>query len=201
MPGLKPPIPFRRRGRALPGQSSDEDLDATIIVNVKEGDPAASVINKELIIIGDEAAGRYVRIEATGVTLFMEENALIQLLLADGEDTIGKFYAQIDSNTSQVYVYSKGKDASNPEALVFLQAITHDGTAHSGAAGVTIQASTYYDRITFDAGNIYALGQFVLKSYTTTQRNALSPVNGTLIYNTTTSKVQAYAGGAWVDLH
>lgn len=39
-------------------------------------------------------------------------------------------------------------------------------------------------------------------SYTTTQRNALFPTyNGDIIYNTTTSKIQAYAGGVWVDLH
>jgi hypothetical protein len=39
-------------------------------------------------------------------------------------------------------------------------------------------------------------------NYTTTQRNAL-PIsyNGDIIYNTTTSKIQAYAGGIWVDLH
>jgi len=39
-------------------------------------------------------------------------------------------------------------------------------------------------------------------SYTTAQRNALFPTyNGDIIYNTDTSKMQAYAGGAWVDLH
>ena len=38
-------------------------------------------------------------------------------------------------------------------------------------------------------------------SYTTTERNALSAVNGMQIYNSTTSKMQAYAGGSWVDLH
>lgn len=39
-------------------------------------------------------------------------------------------------------------------------------------------------------------------SYTTTQRNAL-PIsyNGDIIYNTTDSKIQAYAGSVWVDLH
>lgn len=201
MPGLRPPVPFRRRGRGLPGQTPDEDLDATIIVNVKEGDPSATIINKSLILIGDPSAGRYVRIDATGIQLHMEENALIQLLLADGEDIIGKLYSKIDTNISHLYLYSQGKDGDNPEAAVFLQAVTHDGTVHNGAAAVTIQANTYYDRISLDAGNIFAFGQFVLKSYTTTERNALSPVNGTLIYNTTTSKVQAYAGSAWVDLH
>ena len=39
-------------------------------------------------------------------------------------------------------------------------------------------------------------------SYTTTERNALvNVVNGMQVYNTTDSKMQAYAGGAWVDLH
>lgn len=39
-------------------------------------------------------------------------------------------------------------------------------------------------------------------SYTTAQRDALFPTyNGDIIYNTDTSKIQAYAGGLWVNLH
>ena len=44
-------------------------------------------------------------------------------------------------------------------------------------------------------------GPAQLKSYTTTQRDALTAVAGQMIYNTTTSKIQAYAGSSWVDLH
>jgi len=41
-----------------------------------------------------------------------------------------------------------------------------------------------------------------LPTLTTVERNALSTVaNGTLIYNSTDTKIQAYAGGGWVDLH
>lgn len=36
---------------------------------------------------------------------------------------------------------------------------------------------------------------------TTTERNALTGVNGMQIYNTTTDKLQVYAAGSWVDLH
>ena len=37
---------------------------------------------------------------------------------------------------------------------------------------------------------------------TTTQRDAIaSPVNGLILYNTTTDKLQVRAGGSWVDLH
>ena len=39
-----------------------------------------------------------------------------------------------------------------------------------------------------------------LKSYTTTQRNALTSAAGDVIYNTTDSKVQFYNGSAWSDL-
>ena len=59
------------------------------------------------------------------------------------------------------------------------------GTAISGTS-LTITGST---------------GTVQLPTLTTTQRNALTAVNGMLIYNTTDSKIQAYAGGAWVDLH
>ena len=40
-----------------------------------------------------------------------------------------------------------------------------------------------------------------LASFTTTERGYLSATNGMMIYNETTSKIQAYAGGTWVDLH
>ena len=39
-----------------------------------------------------------------------------------------------------------------------------------------------------------------LKSYTTTQRNALTSAAGDMIYNTTDSKVQFYNGSSWNDL-
>ena len=44
-------------------------------------------------------------------------------------------------------------------------------------------------------------GTVKLPSLTTTQRDALTAAVGMLIYNSTTSKIQARAGSAWVDLH
>ena len=39
-----------------------------------------------------------------------------------------------------------------------------------------------------------------LKSYTTTQRNALTSGAGDIIYNSTDSKAQFYNGSSWNDL-
>ena len=39
-----------------------------------------------------------------------------------------------------------------------------------------------------------------LKSYTTTQRDALTSVAGDIIYNETDSKVQFYNGSSWTNL-
>jgi hypothetical protein len=42
---------------------------------------------------------------------------------------------------------------------------------------------------------------FLPPRLTTAERNAISPTDGAVIYNTTTSKLQVRTGGAWVDLH
>ena len=59
------------------------------------------------------------------------------------------------------------------------------GTAISGTS-VTVTGTT---------------GAVTLPTLTTTQRNALSAANGMVVYNSTDSKIQAYAGGSWVNLH
>lgn len=58
--------------------------------------------------------------------------------------------------------------------------------------------ATHYGRVQFSGATHSGLR---LNSLTTAQRDALTPANGDLIYNSTTDKAQIRAGGAWVDLH
>ena len=51
-----------------------------------------------------------------------------------------------------------------------------------------------------DGNNVSMSDPLKLKSYTTTQRDALTSAAGDMIYNTTDSKVQFYNGSAWNDL-
>ena len=53
---------------------------------------------------------------------------------------------------------------------------------------------------TNDGNNVAMQVPLNLKSYTTTERNALTSAAGDVIYNTTDSKVQFYNGSAWSDL-
>ena len=53
---------------------------------------------------------------------------------------------------------------------------------------------------TNDTNNVSIDNSLNLKSYSTTDRNALTSVAGDMIYNSTTNKVQVYTGSAWEDL-
>lgn len=62
-------------------------------------------------------------------------------------------------------------------------------------------ANVKVDTISTSSGNNVAMQvPLNLKSYTTTQRDALTSVAGDMIYNTTDSKVQFYNGSSWNDL-
>jgi len=53
---------------------------------------------------------------------------------------------------------------------------------------------------TNDGNNVAMQVPLNLKSYTTTERNALTSAAGDVIYNTTDSKAQFYNGSSWNDL-
>ena len=52
----------------------------------------------------------------------------------------------------------------------------------------------------YSGNNVSLDNALKFKSYTTTQRNALSSVAGDVIYNTTTQKLELYTNGAWAEL-
>ena len=69
---------------------------------------------------------------------------------------------------------------------------------------------TYYDHVEIDALNteiqgslevVTTTGAFTPPILTTTERNALTPTSGMMIYNSTTSKHQGYDGTIWNDLY
>jgi hypothetical protein len=76
--------------------------------------------------------------------------------------------------------------ADNNYALVTVGGNVGIGTATPAASALMDLTST--------------TGSLLLSRMTTTQRNALTAVNGMILYNSTLNKVQVYEGGAWASV-
>ena len=107
-----------------------------------------------------------------------------------------------NTNGSSTYIYPGGiamqsgdGNGNNPHWMV---AFTYDNGISSYSEEKLWDGSKDEFHV-YPPTEFHAPVQF--PSYTTTERNALTAVNGMQIYNSTDSKMQAYAGGSWVDLH
>jgi len=79
-------------------------------------------------------------------------------------------------------------------------------TSHNYFAGdLLIGGTAYSDDVVTNSSIALEIKSttkaFMNARMTTTERDALTAVNGMQLYNTTTDKLQVYAAGSWVDLH
>lgn len=72
--------------------------------------------------------------------------------------------------------------------------------------GDSLELVTFIKKVLYDIGlpvescclNINTLNA---PNYTTSEITNLKPISGSLIFNSTTNKLQVYANSVWVDLH
>lgn len=129
---------------------------------------------------------------------------------ATGAAGINVFYNP-DSTDGNAAVISfatdtTGSGATAQKAGVQLWGITntHDDATYATEFQIRTRVAGAIGSRFSVTGNVNIDGTttaLVVSRLTTTQQNALTGINGMIIYNTSTSKFRGYAGGAWVDLH
>ena len=100
-------------------------------------------------------------------------------------------------NTGGSVFFGATSGTATPDAQISGNAgnalITFLNNGNVGIGNQTPTASTLLDLTS-------TTGALLLPRMTTAQRNALTAINGMLIYNTTTAKFQGYEAGAWTNL-
>lgn len=183
-----------------------------------------TVSNEEIII--EPAGTGYVVIDAnsglivpvgttgerpTGQTGMMRFNTTTSLMevfngtayvnVGGGTVTLDEF----DGNGSDT-AFTLSQAGSAASTIVSINGTVQEATNTYTVSGTTLtfnEAPATGDKIQvrnfFSGSELQPASKF--NSYTTTQRNALSPSNGDVVYNSTTHKFQGYANGGWVDFH
>lgn len=138
-------------------------------------------------------------------------------------DPIADMQAYMTSSTSarlDIDAYGKGGTATNSGTLR-LTARNAETGVHSSVLNLVTNGTTI-SYATFSGSSIFrgvtigstsaptasaildlntTTGAVLFPRLTTTERDALTPTNGMVIYNSSTNKLQVRAAGAWVDLH
>ena len=195
-------------------------VSASIVGNVNNETTTAEDLNAGVVVLsGQGASGQKagIKIVTDGnaddnydlITVNCSMNNVVgpAMVFERSRDSAGT-PVSVNSGDEIMGMFFFGYDSANSSQTAAAIQVTAEGTIGSGivpgkmelftsnSAGTATQALTLNSKQEAIFG-----GPAQLKSYTTVQRNALTAVNGQMIYNTDTTKIEAYANSVWVALH
>lgn len=189
---------------------TDEDADGTVL-GAGGGDSWGDAVDADIVPDADgtrDLGATATRFAETYTDALDVTNNVTVGGTVDGRDVAadGTKLDTVESNadvTDTANVTSAGA-LMDSEVTNLAQVKAFDSSDYATAAqGTTADAAvpaaggTMTGKLQF-SGTTYA--PLELLSLTTTERDALTPVNGDLIYNETAGEVQGYMGGVWTNL-
>lgn len=190
--------------------SAGSDQKHVRINNLKSNSIESSNITSQfgLVLTAGETGNIILEAPLVGVNTDMQVNGTLTsgLFVPHTKEILGQLGLTIRSDGGPVVIESgyggislQGKNNAGTDTRKFIDAGYIFG--FTDRPTVKLYGDVIIDNQT---SSTTAGASFKLPTYTISQRDTRlmsSLNNGELIYNTTTNKVQAYADGAWVDLH
>lgn len=129
----------------------------------------------------------------------------IILNVSNGSAAIAQFRGGGNVNIGSSFVPGARVEIRGAGTTTGYSLLIRDSGSSNVAMAVQDNLSVGIRTSSIDSGAAFEVdgttGGILFPRLTTTQRDALTPTNGLVIYNSTSDKLQVYAGGAWVDLH
>jgi hypothetical protein len=172
-------------GITLAGDNSTKQITVT-------NSFGSGTLNSDSIQIGDTTTDDIVFSPPTGYATkdVQFQTDTFKLNIAGAVAFKGGENLSVTTNDGECTIFMD--DSVTTGNISIIAGSSYDGTIYLGADTVSLR---YNDGAT-QSESVLELG-----NYTTTERNALSPTAGTIIFNETTSKFQGYDGTTWNDLH
>jgi hypothetical protein len=122
---------------------------------------------------------------------------------SDSNTIDGAMFYNIDAERIQYYQADSWLNMPNQsleeDADVRFASVTANTFISTGGGAPTLESETVIDLQAAERVRV-TTSPFRLAQLTTTERNAISPVAGDLIYNTTDNRFQGYQNGGWINL-
>jgi len=144
----------------------------------------------------------------TGMMRFNTSTSLMEVYNGTSWVNVGGSTVTLDEfdGDDSTTAFSLSQTASVASLIVSINGTVQEATNTYTVSGTTLtfnEAPATGDKIQvrnfFSGSELQPASKF--QSYTTSARDALSPSNGDVVYNSTTHKFQGYANGVWVDFH